>query len=108
MDPEIWGKLKQYIGLDKVYAKLPPRKFFQLRLVCKDWNRLASDRQFLQNTFNDADIEVTSKMRFLRRRRQALMREQGIPEHIVRTCHCERFMGEHGHEVHCLAFSWMP
>lgn len=107
MDPEIWRELKNYISMDKVYAKLPLRKFFQLRLVCKEWNQWASNRQFLQQTFNDANIDVTSRMRFWRRRRHALMREQGIPDHIIRHCQCETFMGQHGHAEHCMAFAWM-
>lgn len=51
MDPEIWSKLQNYIGLETIYGKLPFREFFQLRLVCKNWNRLAGDREFLEANF---------------------------------------------------------
>lgn len=47
MDPELWGTLQFYMNLEKVFAKLPLREFFQLRRVCKDWNRVASDEKFL-------------------------------------------------------------
>lgn len=53
MDPELWGKLQRYIALEKVYTKLPFREFFQLRLVCKEWNFLAGDRAFLEETYKD-------------------------------------------------------
>ncbi|KAG0557737.1 hypothetical protein M758_11G149200 [Ceratodon purpureus] len=53
MDAELWGSLQRYIGLEKVYTKLPFREFFQLRLVCKEWNRLAGDRAFLEETYKD-------------------------------------------------------
>lgn len=53
MDPRIWGNLKYYVDLEMVYAKLPVREFFQLRLVCKEWNALACDPQFLQQAFKD-------------------------------------------------------
>ncbi|KAG0625546.1 hypothetical protein M758_2G064000 [Ceratodon purpureus] len=47
MDARLW------INLAMVYAKLPVRDFCRLRLVCKDWNRLASDRRFLEETFGE-------------------------------------------------------
>ncbi|KAG0569627.1 hypothetical protein KC19_6G103400 [Ceratodon purpureus] len=47
MDPELWGNLQCEIPLDLIFAKLPLREFFQLRVVCREWNRLASDREFL-------------------------------------------------------------
>jgi hypothetical protein len=51
MDAELWGELQRYVDLKEVFAKLPLREFFQLRLVCKEWNRLASDQQFLEESF---------------------------------------------------------
>jgi hypothetical protein len=54
MDPRIWGNLKYYVDLQEmVYAKLPVREFFRLRLVCKEWNALACDPQFLRHAFTD-------------------------------------------------------
>ncbi|KAG0626615.1 hypothetical protein M758_2G138300 [Ceratodon purpureus] len=47
MDPELWGNWQYGIPLDLIFAKLPLREFFQLRLVCREWNRLAGDREFL-------------------------------------------------------------
>ncbi|KAG0587161.1 hypothetical protein KC19_2G144500 [Ceratodon purpureus] len=47
MDPELWGNLQYEISLGLIFAKLPVREFFQLRLVCREWNRLAGDREFL-------------------------------------------------------------
>jgi hypothetical protein len=43
MDPKIWGDLQYHIPLDMIYAMLPLREFFQLRLVCKEWNRFSGD-----------------------------------------------------------------
>lgn len=51
LDPKLWGTLQNYLDLKHVYAKLPFREFFQLRLVCQEWNRLASDRAFLESSF---------------------------------------------------------
>ncbi|KAG0608706.1 hypothetical protein M758_8G126000 [Ceratodon purpureus] len=51
MDPELWGTLQNHLDLKSIYAKLPLGEFFQLRLVCKEWNQLASDREFLQTSF---------------------------------------------------------
>lgn len=51
MDPELWGTLQNHLDLKNIYAKLPLCEFFQLRLVCKEWNRLASDREFLEASF---------------------------------------------------------
>lgn len=56
MDLECWGRLQHYIGLERVYTKLPLREFFQLRLVCKEWNRLAGDSKFLEESFKDHPI----------------------------------------------------
>jgi hypothetical protein len=53
MDAELWGRLQLHIGLERVFAKLPFREFFQLRLVCKEWNRLAGDRAFLDESFRE-------------------------------------------------------
>ena len=51
MDPEIWGHLQDNIGLaEMIFGKLPFHEF-KLRSVCKDWNRLACDRQFVVDTF---------------------------------------------------------
>lgn len=52
MNAELWGELQHYIDLKEIFAKLPLREFFQMRLVCKDWNRLASDRNFLESFQN--------------------------------------------------------
>lgn len=52
MDPQIWGHLQDHIGLAAmIYGKLPFKEFFQLCAVCKDWNQLACDRQFVADTF---------------------------------------------------------
>ncbi|KAG0606701.1 hypothetical protein M758_9G161300 [Ceratodon purpureus] len=53
MDVKLWGELQRYIDLKEVLAKLPLQEFFQLRLVCKEWNRLASDRKFLEESFRN-------------------------------------------------------
>ena len=53
MDARLWGELQRYIDLKEIFGKLPMWEFFQLRLVCKDWNRLASDRTFLAESFRD-------------------------------------------------------
>lgn len=53
MDPQVWGNLQYYMGLERVYAKLPLKEFFKLRLVCKEWNRLAGDRDFLHENFKE-------------------------------------------------------
>jgi hypothetical protein len=53
MDAELWGTLQRHIGLEKVYAKVPFREFFQLRLVCKEWNGLAGNRAFLEETYKE-------------------------------------------------------
>lgn len=53
MDVKLWGELHHYIDLKEVFAKLPLREFFQLRLVCKEWNRLASDQKFLEESFKN-------------------------------------------------------
>jgi hypothetical protein len=46
LDPE--GDLQHHISLESVYAKLPMREFYLYRSVCKEWNRLAGDREFLE------------------------------------------------------------
>lgn len=51
MDPNLWGMLQNHVDLKNIYVKLPFVEFFQRRLVCKEWNRLASDREFLEHTF---------------------------------------------------------
>ncbi|KAG0631839.1 hypothetical protein M758_1G283000 [Ceratodon purpureus] len=51
MDARLWGRLQDHIDLTMVYAKLPIGAFFRLRQVCKEWNRLASDQGFLQESF---------------------------------------------------------
>jgi hypothetical protein len=51
MDPNLWGTLPNHIDLKQIFAKLPLREFFQLRLVCKEWNRAAVDRGFLESSF---------------------------------------------------------
>jgi hypothetical protein len=49
MDPKLWGDLQYYRPLESmIFAKLPLREFFQLRCVCREWNRLADDRKFLK------------------------------------------------------------
>lgn len=53
MDARIWGKLGNHVDLSLIYAKLPMDEFFRLRQVCKEWNRLASDRGFLEESFRD-------------------------------------------------------
>ncbi|KAG0604000.1 hypothetical protein M758_10G136400 [Ceratodon purpureus] len=54
MDSALWGQLQYHINLaTTVYVKLPIGDFFRLRLVCKEWNRLASDRGFLEEIFRD-------------------------------------------------------
>lgn len=53
MDARLWGELQHHIDLAMVYAKLSIWDFFRLRLVCKEWNRLASDLEFLEETFRD-------------------------------------------------------
>jgi hypothetical protein len=51
MDPKLWGNLQHYVSLEwLLYVKLPIREFFQNRLVCKEWNRLAGDREFLEES----------------------------------------------------------
>lgn len=51
MDPKLWATLQNYIDLKHIFAKLPLREFFQQRLVCKEWNRAAVDRGFLESSF---------------------------------------------------------
>ena len=51
MDARLWGTLQNHVDLKNIYARLPMREFFRLRLVCTEWNRLASDRGFLENSF---------------------------------------------------------
>lgn len=51
MGPKLWGTLQSYLDLKNIYVRLPIEDFFRLRLVCKEWNRLASDREFLESTF---------------------------------------------------------
>ncbi|KAG0579682.1 hypothetical protein KC19_4G116600 [Ceratodon purpureus] len=53
MDPTLWGNLKDYVAMEIIYAKVPFHKFFQLRLVCKEWNHLAGDRKFLEDHFKE-------------------------------------------------------
>ncbi|KAG0562866.1 hypothetical protein KC19_9G177700 [Ceratodon purpureus] len=53
MDVRIWGKLGNHIDMSLIYAKLPMEEFFRLRQVCKEWNRLAADRVFLEESFRD-------------------------------------------------------
>ncbi|KAG0630409.1 hypothetical protein M758_1G176200 [Ceratodon purpureus] len=53
MDPTLWGNLKDYVAMEIIYGKLPFHKFFQLRLVCKEWNHLAGDRKFLEDQFKE-------------------------------------------------------
>lgn len=49
MDPRIWSELQHFIDMEKkIFSKLPFREFFQARAVCKEWNRLASDPEFLR------------------------------------------------------------
>ena len=51
MDPKLWGNLQHHVSLEwLLYVKLPIREFFQNRLVCKEWNRLAGDREFLEES----------------------------------------------------------
>jgi hypothetical protein len=53
MDARLWGGLQNYVDLSMIYGKLPIEDFFRLRTVCKEWNRLASDQPFLEETFKD-------------------------------------------------------
>ncbi|KAG0611764.1 hypothetical protein M758_7G163100 [Ceratodon purpureus] len=53
MNPRIWSQLQYHIDMKMIFAKLPFREFFQMRLVCKEWNRLASDRGSLEESFRD-------------------------------------------------------
>lgn len=53
MDASVWSELQHHIDLTMVYTKLPIEDFFRLRLVCKEWNRVASDRGFLENLFRE-------------------------------------------------------
>lgn len=53
MDARLWGGLQNHIDLAMVYVKLPIGDFFRLRGVCKEWDRLASDRAFLEETFKE-------------------------------------------------------
>ena len=53
MDPRLWGLLQHHIDSKVIYAKLPFNEFFQMRLVCKEWNQLASNREFLEESFKD-------------------------------------------------------
>ncbi|KAG0579696.1 hypothetical protein KC19_4G117500 [Ceratodon purpureus] len=53
MDPTLWGNLKDYVAMEIIYAKVPFHEFFQLRLVCKEWNHLAGDRKFLEDHFKE-------------------------------------------------------
>ena len=52
MDPKLWGDLRHHISLESVYMKLPMREFYLYRSVCKEWNRLAGDREFLEERDN--------------------------------------------------------
>lgn len=62
MDPELWGDLQHHISLPEcVYLKLPLREFFQLRGVCKDWNRLALDRRCLTDPLRTPYITMVRK-----------------------------------------------
>jgi hypothetical protein len=53
MDARLWGELQRHIDLAMVYAKLPIGDFFRLRVVCKEWSRLATDRPFLEDVFRE-------------------------------------------------------
>ena len=54
MDARLWGQLRNHIDLGAtVYVKVPIGDFFRVRLVCKEWDQLASDRGFLERTFRD-------------------------------------------------------
>ncbi|KAG0619089.1 hypothetical protein M758_4G115600 [Ceratodon purpureus] len=53
MDPTLWGNLKDYVAMEIIYAKVPFHEFFQLRVVCKEWNHLAGDRKFLEDHFKE-------------------------------------------------------
>lgn len=46
MDPEVWGKLPSNLALE-IYKWLPMRSFYQLRVVCKDWNLVAGERRWV-------------------------------------------------------------
>lgn len=51
MNAYLWAELQNFIDLSMIYAKLPLAPFFRLRQVCKEWNHLASNRQFLEQNF---------------------------------------------------------
>ncbi|KAG0579673.1 hypothetical protein KC19_4G115800 [Ceratodon purpureus] len=53
MDPTLWGNLKDYVAMEIIYAKVPFHEFFQLRVVCKEWNHLAGGRKFLEDHFKE-------------------------------------------------------
>lgn len=56
MDPDIWGNLQHYIDLERLFVNLQLRDFFRSRSVCKDWNRVASNREFLERSLKDRPI----------------------------------------------------
>lgn len=49
MDPELWGQLQDYIDIEEmVFAKLPLHAFHRALSVCKKWNSLKQNQQFLE------------------------------------------------------------
>ena len=48
MDPKLWGNLPDEVLL-KIYKSLLIKDFYNLRMVCKEWNKVASKRR----CFND-------------------------------------------------------
>lgn len=53
LDTKLWKNLRYHIDVARVYKKLPVKEFFQCCVVCKEWNRLAGDIEFLESTFRD-------------------------------------------------------
>lgn len=66
MNPELWGNLQQHMGLEKVQVRLPLTEFFRNRLVCKEWNRLAADREFLEESFRYRPLAIPEPYFLLR------------------------------------------
>jgi len=52
MDSKLWGNLQHHIDLERGFVKLPFQEFFQLRLVCKDFNAKAFGEKFLEVNAN--------------------------------------------------------
>jgi hypothetical protein len=48
--------LQYYIDLERLFVNFQLRDFFRLRSVCKDWNRVASNREFLERSLKDRSI----------------------------------------------------